>query len=245
VPDDARIRNLTFGVPDDSLPVGVCGVPGVYRAGLVTVLRAVPGLDVAAEFDGAGYGPRLLDSHRLRVLLVDLDGFGAEDLLARQLAVGAARHEARPVNAIALSSDLDSGTAMDLLRAGVQGFLHRDTPVPSLVEAIHAVDRGGVALDPRVARDLVSALRHGAPETPAEGEDGVRLTPRQHQILGLVGLGLTNVEIAERLRLGRPTVKTHISSLLRVLGLRDRTQLAVFACTHGITAHDDEREKTA
>ena len=114
-----------------------------------------------------------------------------------------------------------------------------------LVEAIHAVDRGGVALDPRVARDLVSALRHGAPEAAAEREDGVRLTPRQHQILGLVGLGMTNVEIGERLRLGRPTVKTHISSLLRVLGLRDRTQLAVFACTHGLTARDTEREKTA
>jgi DNA-binding NarL/FixJ family response regulator len=229
--------------PNDSLSVGVCGAAGVYRAGLMTVLRAVPGLDVVAEFDSSGYSPRLLHRHRPRVLLMDLDGFDVGDLLARQVVGGTS---AMAVNIIALSSRRDSETAIEVLRRGAQGFLHKDTPVPSLVEAIHAVDRGGVALDPDVAKDLVTTLRDGvrsaAPVTPA---DRVKLTPRQRQILGLVGLGLTNIEIADRLRLGRPTVKTHISSLLRVLDLRDRTQLAVFACKHGITALDLERERSA
>jgi DNA-binding NarL/FixJ family response regulator len=224
--------------PNDSLSVGVCGVPGIYRAGLMTVLRAVPGLDVVAEFDSAGYSPRLLHRRRPRVLLMDLDGFEIEDLIARQVVRGTS---AMAVNIIALSSHRDSETAIEVLRRGAQGFLQKDTPVPSLVDAIHAVDRGGVALDPDVAKDLVTTLRHGTGSTsPATPADQVKLTPRQREILGLVGLGLTNIEIADRLRLGRPTVKTHISSLLRVLDLRDRTQLAVFACTHGMTAPDVE-----
>jgi DNA-binding NarL/FixJ family response regulator len=228
---------------NDSLSVAVCGAAGVYRAGLMTVLRAVPGLDVVAEFDSAGYSPRLLRRHRPRVLLMDLDGFDVDDLLARQVVGGTS---AMAVNVIALSSQLDSETAIEVLRRGAQGFLHKDTPVPSLVDAIHAVDRGGVALDPDVAKDLVTTLRHGARSaTPATPAERVKLTPRQRQILGLVGLGLTNIEIADRLRLGRPTVKTHISSLLRVLDLRDRTQLAVFACTHGMTACDAGQEKSA
>jgi DNA-binding NarL/FixJ family response regulator len=224
--------------PNDSLSVGVCGAPGVYRAGMTTVLRAVSGLDVVAEFDSAGYSPSLLREYRPRVLLLDLDAFDIEDLLARQVVGGTSEIA---VNVIALSSYRDSETAIQVLRGGAQGFLHKDTPVPRLVEAIREVDRGGVVLDPHVARDLVTTLRYGAqPEAPVAQVDRVKLTPRQRQILGLVGLGLTNIEIADRLRLGRPTVKTHISSLLRVLDLRDRTQLAVFACTHGIRARDVE-----
>ncbi|MFC0041801.1 LuxR C-terminal-related transcriptional regulator [Actinomadura rayongensis] len=233
------------GSPNDVLSVAVCGAPGVYRAGLMTVLRAIPGLDVVAEFDCAGYSPRVLREHRPRVLLMDLDGFDVGDLLARQI-VGSTSELA--VQVIALSSDRDSGAAIEVLRGGAQGFLHKDTPVQSLVEAIRAVDRGGVALDPHVARDLVTTLRYGvraAPEPVAPDVGRVKLTPRQRQILGLVGLGLTNIEIADRLRLSRPTVKTHISSLLRVLELRDRTQLAVFACTHGFRELDARREKSA
>lgn len=229
--------------PDDLLPVGVCGAPGVYRAGMMTVLRGIPGLDVVGEFDSVGYSPRSLRDPRPRVLLMDLDGFDIEDLLARQVISGTSE---MAVNVIALSSYRDSETAIAVLREGAQGFLHKDTPVPRLVDGIRAVDRGGVALDPHVARDLVTTLRYGvSSETPAGQVDRVKLTPRQRQILGLVGLGLTNIEIADRLRLGRPTVKTHISSLLRVLDLRDRTQLAVFACTHGIRAHDVEEERSA
>jgi DNA-binding NarL/FixJ family response regulator len=233
------------GSPNDVLSVAVCGAPGVYRAGLMTVLRAIPGLDVVAEFDSAGYNPRLLREHRPRVLLMDLDGFDVGDLLARQVVGGISE---LAVQVIALSSDRDSGTAIEVLRGGAQGFLHKDTPVQSLVDAIRAVDRGGVALDPHVARDLVTTLRYGvraAPEPVAQDVGRVKLTPRQRQILGLVGLGLTNIEIADRLRLSRPTVKTHISSLLRVLELRDRTQLAVFACTHGFREPDAPREKSA
>ena len=69
--------------------------------------------------------------------------------------------------------------------------------------------------------------------------EGLNLTRRQRQILGMVGLGLTNAEIADRLRLSRPTVKSHISSLLRAVDVRDRTQLAIFACRHGFREQED------
>jgi DNA-binding NarL/FixJ family response regulator len=202
---------------------------------MMTVLRGVPGIDVVVEFDTESYSPRLLRDHRPRVLLMDLDGFDTEDLLARQLV---SQTDGLGVRVLALSASLDAGTAIKVLLGGAQGFLHKDTPVQVLVDAIRAVDRGGVALDPQVAGELVSTLRYNVPnEGPATPGDTVKLTPRQRQILGLIGHGLTNVEIADQLQLGRPTVKTHISSLLRALDLRDRTQLAVYACTHGFRAH--------
>ncbi|MFI0943168.1 LuxR C-terminal-related transcriptional regulator [Streptomyces sp. NPDC021020] len=198
---------------------------------MMAVLCGIPGIDVVVEFDTESYSPRLLRDHRPRVLLMDLDGFAVEDLLARQLV---SQTDGLGVKVLALSASLDAGTAIKVLLGGAQGFLHKDTPVQVLVDAIRAVDRGGVALDPQVAGELVSTLRYNVPnETPAGPGDTVKLTPRQRQILGLIGHGLTNVEIADQLQLGRPTVKTHISSLLRALDLRDRTQLAVYACTHG------------
>ncbi|WP_225839728.1 response regulator transcription factor [Streptomyces sp. NK08204] len=220
---------------NDLLTVGVCSGSGVYRAGMMTVLRGVPGIDVVVEFDTAGYSPRLLRDRRPRVLLMDLDGFDIDDLLARQVV---SRTTEQAVKVLALSSHLDPDTAIKVLRGGAEGFLHKDTPVRGLVDAIRAVDRGGAALDPQVAGELVTALRYSGPSEASVGlGSGVKLTPRQRQILGLIGHGLTNVEIADQLQLGRPTVKSHISSLLRALDLRDRTQLAVYACTHGFRAH--------
>ncbi|MEU4240827.1 response regulator transcription factor [Actinoplanes sp. NPDC026619] len=224
----------TNGSPHDSLPIGVCAAPSFYRAGMTTVLQAVPDLDVVVEFDSSGYRPRLLHDYRPRVLLIDLEGLDVENLLIRRVVPETAR---LAIKVIALSSDRHFDSAMRMLQSGAQAFLHRDTPVPRLIEAIRAVDDGGVVLDPHIARDVLRSMRTGGlPDT------SVRLTRRQRQILGLLGLGLTNIEIADRLRLGRPTVKTHVSSLLRALDLRDRTQLAVFACTHDLRAHDGEPE---
>ncbi|MGW0771475.1 LuxR C-terminal-related transcriptional regulator [Streptomyces sp. NPDC002676] len=202
---------------------------------MMTVLRGIPGMDVVVEFDTASYSPRLLLDQRPRVLLMDLDGFDIEDLLARRVV---SRTAEQAVKVLALSTSLDPDLAMKVLRGGAEGFLHKDTPVRGLVDAIRAVDQGGAALDPQVAGELVSALRYSGPsEVQAGPGSGVKLTPRQRQILGLIGHGLTNVEIADQLQLGRPTVKTHISSLLRALDLRDRTQLAVYACTHGFRTY--------
>ncbi|MFD4261705.1 LuxR C-terminal-related transcriptional regulator [Streptomyces sp. NPDC058534] len=219
----------------DLLPVGVCSGSSVYRAGLMTVLRDIPGIDVVAEWDTTRYSPRLLQDHRPRVLLMDVDGFDIADMLARQVVRQTAEHA---VKVLALSAHLAPDTAMKVLRGGAEGFLHKDTPVQGLVDAIRVVDRGGAALDPLVAGELVTALRYSAPSEAAVGPDNeVKLTPRQLQILGMIGHGLANVEIADRLKLGRPTVKSHISSLLRALDLRDRTQLAVYACVHGFRSY--------
>ncbi len=227
-------QDIVHGV-QELLTVGVCSGSSVYRAGMTTVLRDVPGIDVVVEFDTAGYSPRLLRGHRLRVLLMDLDGFDIDDLLAGHVLNQTAE---QAVKVLALSASLDPGTAIKVLRGGAEGFLHKDTPVQGLVDAIRAVDQGGAALNPQVAGELVATLRHSGPSEASAGPgSGVKLTPRQRQILGLIGHGLANVEIADRLKLGRPTVKSHVSSLLRALDLRDRTQLAVYACIHGFRVH--------
>lgn len=220
------------------LRVVICGTPDVYRAGLVAVLRETPGIEVLGVLDGATYCVNRLRELRPDILLLDLDAFADEPMVGLR----AVRMPTDlPVKVIVLSSSPSAEAALDVLRSGAQGVLRKNVAVRYLIEAIHAVDQGEVALAPQTARHLVETLRFGIPPSPVAPAAEAGLTPRQREVLGLLALGLTNAEIAARMGVGLPTVKTHISSLLRCLGLRDRTQLAVYACRRGMKAVEAER----
>jgi DNA-binding NarL/FixJ family response regulator len=120
------------------------------------------------------------------------------------------------------------------LRAGASGFMLKDVRPPELVDAIRVVARGDALLAPSVTRRLldrfVGELPDAAPAPPDLGE----LTDREREILRFVALALSNAEIAARLHLTEATVKTHVSSVLRKLGLRDRVQAVVLAYDVGL-----------
>jgi DNA-binding NarL/FixJ family response regulator len=116
------------------------------------------------------------------------------------------------------------------LRAGASGFLLKDTRPADLAEAIRVVMRGDALLGPSAMRRLLD--RYAAP-AGRRTELGV-LTPRELEILRLVATALSNSEIAERLVLSEATVKTHVSSILRKLGLRDRVQAVVLGYDTGL-----------
>lgn len=122
----------------------------------------------------------------------------------------------------------------EALQAGAAGFLLKNTEPENLLESIRTVAAGGALLAPEVTRRVISRAVAGAPR-PTEPSPGMaRLTEREREVLVLMARGLSNGEIARELFLGEATVKSHVSSCLSKLGVRDRVQAVVHAFQHGL-----------
>jgi DNA-binding NarL/FixJ family response regulator len=128
---------------------------------------------------------------------------------------------------IVLTSFADDDKLLPALRAGAAGYLLKNAEPQELARAVRAAYAGEALLDPHVAARLVDALA-------GEKEPLDRLTPREREVLQLIGRGFSNKRIAQGLRLSEKTVKTHVGHVLAKLGVDDRTQAAVFAVRAGL-----------
>ncbi|AKN70419.1 LuxR family transcriptional regulator [Streptomyces sp. PBH53] len=130
--------------------------------------------------------------------------------------------------------DLDE-YVYDALRAGASGFLLKDASADQLAEAVRVVAAGDALLAPGITRRLIAEFSRldGSNRAPLKRRVG-DLTERETEVLALIAQGLSNAEIAERLVVAEQTVKTHVGRILVKLGLRDRTQAAVFAYESGV-----------
>ena len=127
----------------------------------------------------------------------------------------------------------ESTSVREALRRGASGFLLKVAPPERLVEAVRAVAAGEAFLDPLVTRSVIEAFSSlPVPTAPAPSLE--ELTPREREVLLLMGRGLSNAEIAADLYLGEATVKTHVARTLMKLALRDRVQAVVFVHQHGL-----------
>jgi DNA-binding NarL/FixJ family response regulator len=190
----------------------------VVRQGLRTFLDLQDDIEVVAE---AGDGAEALEAAaRLEpdIVLIDLVMPGVDGIEAlRRL-----REQVPTARAIVLSSFVDDDKLFPAIRAGAAGYLLKDVQPQELVEAIRTVHRGGALLHPQVAARLLEELT----EDP--------LTPREREVLVLIGRGMPNKLIARELGVAEKTVKTHVSHVLAKLGLSDRTQAALYAVREGI-----------
>ncbi|MEY9925603.1 DNA-binding NarL/FixJ family response regulator [Catenulispora sp. GP43] len=144
--------------------------------------------------------------------------------------------------------DLDK-YVYEALAAGASGFLLKDVTPEHLVASVRLVDTGDALLAPSITRRLVEKFAAPAAD-PADGAAGGRapavhrdlaaLTPREREILALMGRGLSNTELAARLVLSEATVKTHVAHIFTKLSLRDRAQAVVIAYETGLVAPGDE-----
>jgi NarL family two-component system response regulator LiaR len=197
----------------------------VVREGLRAFLELQDGIEVAGE---AADGEEALEAaERLRpdVVLMDLvmprlDGLGAMRAL-RERVPGA--------RVIVLTSFFDDDKLLPALRAGAAGYLLKNAEPQELARAVRAAYAGEALLDPVVAARLVQALGQAGDEEPLD-----RLTPREREVLQLIGRGFPNKRIALELRLSEKTVKTHVSHVLAKLDVTDRTQAAVVAVRAGL-----------
>jgi DNA-binding NarL/FixJ family response regulator len=203
----------------------------VVREGLGTLLGMLDDIELVGTAADGEEALALAAEHDPDVVLMDLrmprvDGIEAIRRLAE-------RGE-RPA-AIALTTYADDASVLGALRAGARGYLTKDAGAEEIREAVLAVARGDVALDPAAQRQVVAALSEPppAPGAPAD-ELPDELTPREAEVLALIAVGLTNSEIAERLVVSAATVKSHVNHIFAKIGARDRAQAVVYAYANGI-----------
>jgi DNA-binding NarL/FixJ family response regulator len=193
----------------------------VVRVGLRGMLEAADDLRVVGEAGSGDEALVLVAALQPDVVLMDLRMPGTDGVTATARIV-----EQHPSVKVLVLTTYD--TDADILRAveaGATGYLLKDTPVAVLIDAIRAAARGETVLAPPVAARLVTRMR--APVTE-------QLTPREVQVLTLVGQGLSNVEIGRELFIGEATVKTHLLRAFAKLGVNDRTAAVTVAMARGI-----------
>jgi DNA-binding NarL/FixJ family response regulator len=216
-----------------SVRVLIADDQALVRGGFRMILDATDEVEVVGEAGDGAEAVQLVaelapDVVLMDVRMPDVDGIEA----TRRLA--ARDSEARII--ILTTYDADE-YVLAALRAGASGFLLKDVRPPELVEAIRVVARGDALLAPTVTRRMIDRFVAGSP--PAATDDDAlpdldELTEREREVLRFVALALSNAEIARRLHLTEATVKTHVSSILRKLGLRDRVQAVVLAYDVGL-----------
>ena len=206
----------------------------LVRTGFRMILADEPDIEVVGE---AANGREAVDAaSQLKpdVVVMDIrmpvmDGVEATAELVRR-ADGADG----PRILVLTTFDADEN-AVQALRAGASGFLLKDVTPEEFVKAIRVIASGEALIAPSVTRRLLARFaRLSVPADETHAETLKELTEREHEVLKLVAHGLSNREIAERLVLAEPTVKTHVSHLLIKLGLRDRAQLVVLAYEVGV-----------
>ncbi|MEV0379002.1 response regulator transcription factor [Nonomuraea sp. NPDC050643] len=196
----------------------------LLRAGFKMVLGAQPDIEVVAEAGDGAAALEILKSTEVDVVLMDVR-------MPTMDGVEATRRIKGPKVLILTTFDLDE-YAFSAIKAGAAGFLLKDVPPADLVQAIRIVHAGEAVVSPATLRRMLdrfaAQLPSGAP--PPSGD----LTPREREVLLMVGRGLSNMEIAGRLEVAEATVKTHLGRVLAKLGLRDRAQVVVYAYEAGL-----------
>ena len=197
----------------------------VVRRGLVDLLSGDPDLTVVGEAGSVSEAKARIPAARPDVAVLDVrlpDGNGID--LCRDLL--AAHDELR---CLILTSFIDEQSMLDAILAGASGYVVKDIRGMELADAIKQVGAGKSLLDTRAAAALMSKLREDTRDDPTEDTRLSDLSPTERTLLDLLGEGLTNREISERMFLAEKTVKNYVSRLLAKLGMHRRTQAALLA----------------
>lgn len=211
----------------------------LMREGLAMIFEFEEDFHVLGSAANGEEAVQLVQQHRPDVVLMDIrmpvmDGIEGT---RRILSI------APDTKILMLTTFNDKELILSALESGAKGYLLKDMPSETIIQAIHTVYRGGVVMQPDVTRNMLSELRKQQQQIRiAAKEDEKKLSSlsvREREVLELLGNGYNNKEIATRLYISEGTVKNHISAIIRKLDLRDRTQAALFALKMAV----DERKK--
>ncbi len=221
--------------PEGPIRVYLVDDHGVVRRGMRAYLEMLDDIDVVGEapngeaaveelgrLAGAGQPP---DVVMMDLLMPGMDGIAATGLIRE-------RHP--EIEVVALTSFVAQDKVQAALAAGASGYVLKDADADEVASAIRAAHRGEVHLAPAAVRELTKALRAPAPDPEAEP-----LTDRERQVLALVAEGASNKEIGEALFISERTARTHVSNILMKIGVRSRTQAALWAIREGLASPAD------
>jgi DNA-binding NarL/FixJ family response regulator len=198
----------------------------VIRTGLAQLVSAIDDVELVGTAGNGQEAIELCAGSAPDVVLMDLEMPVVDGIEAtRQIK---AQHP--EVAVVILTSFSDRARILGALDAGAAGYLLKDVEPDDLARAIHAAAGGDVPLDPKAARALLSARTTSSP--------GDALSEREREVLLMVAEGLPNKLIARKLSLSEKTVKAHLTSVFRQIGVTDRTQAALWAVENGLTLKD-------
>ena len=223
--DDSRIRIV---IADDQ---------ELVRAGFTMVINSQPDMQVVGQASNGDEAIRLAEQLTPDIVLMDvrmpgMDGITATEHITRMDNGG------RPIRVIILTTfDLDE-YVMAAIHAGASGFLLKDTEPETLLRSIRTVYQGNAIIAPTATKRLIEKMLEPNfnmnPAAPAQSADYTdqeleTLTDREREVLVEIAHGLSNQEIADKLFISLPTVKTHVAHILQKINARDRVQAVVFA----------------
>jgi DNA-binding NarL/FixJ family response regulator len=216
--------------PADAVRVVLTDDQPLVRTALRMVIAEAPGLDVVGEAGNGAEAVELAESLRPDVIVMDLRMPGMDGIEATRRIMA----DPGPTRVLVLTTFDDDDHVYGALRAGASGFLVKDMGLDDILAAIRVVAAGDALIAPSVTRRLIKEFA-GRPATgaPRRGEL-TSITEREREVLTLIGGGLSNTEIAERLVISVATAKTYVTRLLAKLDARDRVQLVIIAYETGL-----------
>lgn len=215
-----------------TIRVAVVDDQALVRRGFAMVLGQQDDIEIVAEAGNGNEAIAAARSHRPDVILMDIRMPELDGLAATAAIIDEADW---PVRVLILTTFDPDEYVYKALRAGASGFVLKDIPPEELAPAIRTVADGGALLSPSITRRLIGRFAADLAIDKATSRRLETLTDRETEVLGAIARGSSNAEIAEALYIGGATVKTHVSSILTKLGLRDRAQAVVFAYESGLT----------
>ncbi len=210
----------------------------LIRTGFKMILETEDDIEVVGEASDGEQAISMARSVRPDVVLMDvqmptMDGLEATGRIVRDANI--------PSRIVILTTFERDDYVFEALRAGASGFLLKNAPSEELVHAVRVVAAGDALLAPSVTRKVIEGFIRRPAQRSNEGELR-RLTERETEILQLLATGKSNSELAAHLFVGEGTIKTHVSSVLTKLGLRDRMQAVIFAYESGLIEPGQHRE---
>ncbi|MBN2002070.1 MAG: response regulator transcription factor [Anaerolineae bacterium] len=202
----------------------------LVRKGIRALLAEIAGIEVVGE--AADGQEAIVQAERLHpdVILMDL-GMPRMDGIEATRQIKTRQPESR---VLVMTSFATDEKVLPAIKAGALGYLLKESAPEDLIQAIHQIRRGESSLHPVIARKVLQEIAHpsGRPPTPDP------LTEREAEVLRLVAQGLSNQDIAEKLYIGAPTVRTHVSNIMSKLYLANRVQAALYALREGLATLD-------